>query len=97
MLPFKFNKMGGWWFKDKEIDIVAMNENAREILFVECKWSRLNENDVKCIFELLKEKSGHLMWNNDNRIEHFGLMAKKIQNKEKFRKEGFIVFNLEDF
>lgn len=97
MLPFKFNKMGRWWFKDKEIDIVAMNENAREILFVECKWSRLNENDIKRIFELLKEKSGHLTWNNDNRIEYFGLMAKKIQNKEKFRKEGFIVFDLEDF
>ena len=57
----------------------------------------MNENDIKRIFELLKEKSGHLTWNNDNRIEHFGLMAKKIQNKEKFRKEGFIMFDLEDF
>ena len=96
-LPCKFTKIGRWWFKDKEIDIIALNERSREILFMECKWSSLNQNDVKHILELLWEKSGYLKWNNDRRIEHFGIMAKKIQNKEMFREQGFVVFDLDDF
>ena len=97
MLPFRFNRKGRWWFRDKEIDIVALNENTREIPFVECKWNSLNQNDVKHILGLLKEKSGHLKWNNDNRIEHFGIIAKKIQDKETFRAQGFVAFDLDDF
>ena len=97
MLPFKFNKVGCWWFKDKEIDIVAMNESGRDILFMECKWSVLNEGETKHILELLREKSGYLKWNNNNRMEHFGIMAKKIQDKEMFREQGFLVFDLDDF
>jgi len=97
MLPFRFNRKGRWWFRDKEIDIVALNETTREILFVECKWSSLNQNDAKHILELLKEKSRHLKWNNDNRIEHFGIIAKKIQDKETFRAQGFVAFDLDDF
>ncbi len=89
--------MGCWWFKDKEIDIVAMNETMREILFVECKWSVLNQNETKHILELLKEKSGYLKWNNNNRLEHFGIIAKKIHNKEMFREQGFVMFDLDDF
>ena len=96
-LPFKFTKVGRWWFKDKEIDIIALNERSREILFMECKWSSLNQTDAEHILELLKEKSGYLKWNNDRRIEHFGIMAKKIQNKEMFRELGFVVFDLDDF
>jgi len=96
-LPCKFTKIGRWWFKDKEIDIIALNERTRDVLFMECKWSSLNQNDAKRILELLKEKSGHLKWNNDRRIEHFGIMAKKIQNKHMFREQGFVVFDLDDY
>lgn len=97
ILPFQFNRMGRWWLRDKEIDIVALNENTKEILFVECKWRVLSRNDVKHILGLLREKSEHFKWNNNSRIEHFAVMAKKIEGKEMFREQGFVVFDLDDF
>ncbi|MGC8899112.1 MAG: ATP-binding protein [Candidatus Micrarchaeia archaeon] len=39
-LPLKFSKIGRWWHKDKEIDIIALNEERKQILFCECKWQR---------------------------------------------------------
>jgi AAA+ ATPase superfamily predicted ATPase len=30
---------GRWWNRDEEIDLVAINEEQREILFGEAKWS----------------------------------------------------------
>lgn len=33
--PFNFTKLGRWWHKDKEIDIVALNDNTRDVFFFE--------------------------------------------------------------
>ncbi len=30
-LPFTFTKLGRWWHKDKEIDVVALDEESKEI------------------------------------------------------------------
>jgi hypothetical protein len=45
----------------------------------------------------LKEKSELIDWFNDKRKEYFGLIAKRIENKEKLRKEGYLMFDLRDF
>jgi AAA+ ATPase superfamily predicted ATPase len=39
-LPFEIQKMGSWWDKRTEIDIVGLNDTTHDILFGECKWSR---------------------------------------------------------
>jgi AAA+ ATPase superfamily predicted ATPase len=57
-LPFTFTKLGRWWHKDKEIDVVALNEESKE---------------------------------------HFGLIAKQIEGKERLKKEGYFVFDFDDF
>ena len=31
VVPFKFEKLGRWWLKDKEIDVVAFSEKTGEI------------------------------------------------------------------
>jgi len=31
-------KVGNWWHKDSEIDVIALNAEKKEILFAECKW-----------------------------------------------------------
>ena len=62
---FKFSKIGRWWHKDKEIDIVAFNEQTSEILFAECKWQ--DKANAKKILEELKEKAQHVQWNNGKR------------------------------
>ncbi len=91
-----FTKIGRWWHKDKEIDVVALNDDTKEILFVECKWSILSSNNASEILEKLKEKSKYVEWNNGRRKEYFGIIAKKIEDKEKLRKGGYYAFDLDD-
>ena len=92
--PLKFNRIGRWWYKDKEIDIVCLDENKKEAMFVECKWSDLKEKDARKILEGLKEKSRFVEW--ERKKEYFGLVGKKVLGKESLRKEGFFVWDLED-
>jgi len=108
-IELDFNKIGRWWGhtrvlspvsgvlerKEIEIDIVALNEKTREILFVECKWSDLKEKDARKVLEELKEKSKFVEW--DRKKEYFGLIGKNVLGKEKLRKEGYFVWDLEDF
>ena len=103
--PFQFERIGRQWGRIKdtpkgkntyEIDIVALNNGTKEILFVECKWKNVNENDAGKILADLKEKSCFVKWNNDVRKEYFGLVAKKIEGKEHLRDKGFVVFDLDD-
>jgi len=44
-----------------------------------------------------KEKAGIVKWNKGKRVEYFGLVAKKLEGKDKLRAKGFVVFDLEDF
>ncbi len=54
LLPFRFNKLGKWWEKDKEFDLVALS--SKKALLVEVKWSDLNERDVERILAKMEEK-----------------------------------------
>jgi hypothetical protein len=47
--PFPFAKMGKWWSKANEIDLVALNKQTKEILFAECKWQdkKVDEKVIK--------------------------------------------------
>ena len=96
MLPCKFSRIGGWWHKDHEIDIVALNDKTKEILFVECKWKQLDRRSTMTIIGSLKEKAKYFRWNNEKRREYFGVIAKKIEDKEKLRAVGYQVFDLDD-
>ena len=105
-IPFKYHTVGRQWGKIKgapkgqntyEIDIVALNSDSKDILFVECKWKHLTLNQAGKILQDLQEKSEFVDWNNNVRKEHFGLIAKKITGKDKLRAKGFAVFDLDDF
>ncbi len=78
-----------------EIDLVCLEETKKEALFIECKWSDLKEKEARQVLEDLKEKAKFVGW--ERKKEYFGLMAKKISGKETLRKEGFWVWDLEDF
>lgn len=97
LLPFKFSRIGKWWYKDKEIDLIVLNDETKEILFIECKWKRLDYRSVIKIIKSLKEKSKSFEWNNDKRKEYFGIISREIRNKEQLLKDGFIVFDMDDF
>ncbi|MDH7517307.1 MAG: ATP-binding protein [Candidatus Thermoplasmatota archaeon] len=95
--PIVFTHIGTWWHKDKEIDIVALNENKKEITFFECKWKNLSYNQSIEILEKLKEKAKFVNWYKKGRKEQYGLIAKKIEDKENLRKKGFLVYDLDDW
>jgi hypothetical protein len=71
---FLFEKIGRWWDKNEEIDLVAVNDEDKKILFGEAKWSK-NPVGVD-IYENLKRKSRLVDWNKDERAEYFCLFSK---------------------
>jgi AAA+ ATPase superfamily predicted ATPase len=97
LLPFKFSEIGHWWEKGEEIDIVAFNKGEKKILFCEVKWKDLNIYEIEKIFENLKKKAEMVKWFNKIRNEYFCLIAKRIKNKKRLKKRGYLVFDLEDF
>jgi AAA+ ATPase superfamily predicted ATPase len=91
-----FSKMGRWWHKGEEIDIVALNEEEKDIFFFECKWSKLSERDALKILKDLEQKAALVQWHDSVREEHFGIIAKEIASKEKIREKGYQAFDLPD-
>lgn len=75
-----FEKCGRWWDKDREIDVIALNEQTKEILFGEVKWS--NKKVGTNVYSKLKEKAGFVDWNPGNRKEYFALFSKSGFTKE---------------
>ena len=96
-LGSKFQKIGKWWYGDKEIDIIAINDKTKEIYFFEIKWKKLGIRDTKTILNHLREKSRFVEWNKDERREYYGIIAKSIREKEMFREKGYICYDLRDF
>jgi AAA+ ATPase superfamily predicted ATPase len=100
-LPFHFTKIGNWWGhfredgvrKEIEIDIVALNEDTRDILFAECKW--LNKKVGINTYHNLMEKSTRVEWHLDKRKEYFALFSKAGFTPE-LKKENVILFDLKE-
>ncbi|MBL7160654.1 MAG: ATP-binding protein [Candidatus Aenigmarchaeota archaeon] len=104
--PIKFNKIGRWWHKDSEIDIVALDEAGKEILFCECKWKK-NVNAEK-VLKKLKEKARLVDWPKrkgsrelikggkgpELRKEYYCVIAKSFSRK--FKERGIFLFDLKD-
>lgn len=104
-LPFSFERIGRQWGKVQgkpknanayEIDLVALNEDSKEILFVECKWQALNVKSARKILQDLKDKSISVQWQSEERKEYFAVIAKKIENKAELKEKGVMAFDLED-
>jgi len=95
-LPFLFTKLGRWWHRDKEIDLVALNEGTKEIAFFEVKWSDLKLEEARGTLRELEGKASFVDWNKRERQVHFGLIAKRLEGKEKLKEEGYLCYDLGD-
>jgi uncharacterized protein len=67
-------RVGKWWYKDIEIDIVGINEGNKDIVFGECKWTD-KKVDID-VLENLKRKSVEVKWKNKVRKENFIIFSK---------------------
>ena len=97
-----FPEMGRQWGKTHgkpkgknvyEIDLVALKGKERAAFF-EFKWKKLSIRECLQIIDSLKEKSKFVKrkWKN----EYFGIFAREVEEKEKLREKGYLVFDLDD-
>lgn len=89
LLPFVFTRIGSWWHRGEEIDIVCLAEDPHQILFCECKWQ--DDVDAAEIFSELQRKASLVSWHNEGRSEHFCVVARSFS-----RRGDCTCFDLED-
>jgi uncharacterized protein len=49
------------------------------------------------LLKALKEKAPLVSWQNETRVEAFGLLARKADGKKDLREKGYLIFDREDF
>jgi hypothetical protein len=92
-LPIRIDKIGRWWWKETEIDLLGLERKSGKALAVEVKWSDTNYCEAKKLLLELETKTQQV---RDAKQATLGLMAKKIKEKERLRKEGFLALDLND-
>jgi len=95
-LPIRPKSIGRWWFRDLEIDAVALDEDQSSAMFFEVKWASLREVEARKILRTLERKAQDFGWRREDRSEYLGLFAKKVQGKEELSEQGYIVLELKD-
>ncbi|AIJ05226.1 ATPase [Methanocaldococcus bathoardescens] len=91
-LPFKFSKIGRWWHKGEEIDLIALNENDKKALFVEVKWKDLSVREVYGIFKDLERKA-ELVGLKDY-DKYYCVFGRRIKGDIELE-ENYLVFDLQ--
>ncbi|MEF8874841.1 MAG: DUF234 domain-containing protein, partial [Candidatus Thermoplasmatota archaeon] len=93
-----YHKVGRWWYKEDEIDLVGLDEGEDRILLGECKWT--NSEVDTYLLDSLKKKSKKVQWKNRDRKEEYVLFSKSGFTKdlrEKFSKSNQLyLYSLED-
>jgi AAA+ ATPase superfamily predicted ATPase len=72
-LPVHFDRVGRWWDNKNEIDIVALDSTARDIVFCECKYTK--EPMGTDVFYALLEKKKAVLWKQNERKEYFAFFS----------------------
>ncbi len=76
--------------------MVALNEVRKEVAFFEVKWHDLTVGEANQIITELKKKSEYVAWNSGERVEYFGLFAKRLAGESELRAEGYLCYDFED-
>ncbi|MFP3909632.1 MAG: ATP-binding protein [Archaeoglobaceae archaeon] len=97
MWDSNYHRIGKWWDRGEEIDVVALNDVSKEIAFLECKWRDIKTKDALKVIANLERKAKLVKWHNDKRRESYGIIAKRIRNKEELKEMGYLAFDLHDF
>lgn len=75
-----FNRVGRWWDKNNEIDIVAYDAFGNTMMFGECKYST-KPKGIDVLNELI-DKSKNVIWSNQKRDEYFLIYSRSGFSKE---------------
>jgi len=91
-----FTRIGRWWYKEAEIDCVALDDESHSIVFCECKWQGLSYREAREVLEDLRTKAQDVRWHNGDRKEEYCLVARKIAGKDRLKSDGFLTCDLKD-
>jgi len=95
-LSFLAEKIGGWWDRDAEIDLLAISQTQKAALVGECKWS-INPVGTN-ILEELKQKSQVLVKKYGIQKLQFALFARSGSTnalEEQAKLEGIELFTVD--
>ncbi len=70
-----FDRLGGWWWKNTEIDLVAVDEASSTVYFVECKWGEADQHTLA----RLRAKAAVFPWRRGSRREVYILYARRVR------------------
>ena len=74
-LPLRITKLGSWWYRGEEVDLVALDERGRKALFAEVKWGELSEREVSRLLAELERKAERTGLNGYEKF--YGVIAKR--------------------
>jgi len=69
-----WEKVGRWWFKESEIDLVALSSSRNEMLCAEVKWSAKPLGPS--VIDDLVRKSGEIRWGRPDRKTRYLLISR---------------------
>jgi hypothetical protein len=92
LLPLSFTEVRKWWHKDREVDLIALNDRTGEILFAECKWQ--DGVDAEKVLHELKEKADFVGWRKKGQKEYYAIFAKSF--RKKIEEVNVLLFDLND-
>jgi len=95
--PLEFTRIGSWWYRGDKIDIVALNDITKEILFCECKYTnRMLDTEV---YLNLVDKAGSVKWGGLGRKETYCLISRSgftKRMKKLAAEDNALLFDLND-
>lgn len=86
-LPLKVSRIGGWWHRGEEIDVVALDEQSSRMLLCEVKWGTLKKREVHRLLRELASKAEAVDWRKERRKVHCMVFARRLEEKAELRKE----------
>ncbi len=94
-LPLRFSRLGRWWYRDQEIDLVALDEVGKAALFVEVKWGDIQARTAEDLLRTLRRKSSTV--GLDGWSLFYGIIARKLKRTARLRDRHWIALQLADF
>ena len=85
------------WHKEIDIDLLTLNEKNMELTAFEVKWKNLDFSKSRKILKELESKMQYLPIELKKYKIKTGVIGRNIKDKNKLRKQGFLVFDLRDF
>jgi AAA+ ATPase superfamily predicted ATPase len=73
-IPFIPQRVGRWWARDQEMDLMALNQETRDIMFGECKWT--GQPIGIDVLKALYGKAQQVRWRQGERREWFILYSR---------------------